>query len=71
MFSIFGIGRRLDYSRKFLPMKASRALYEKDQLSFAVGEIPFIECCPELWVKAVKDTLVPVWLAVSCENSGK
>ncbi len=25
-------------------------LLRNEQLSAAIGEIPFIECCPELWV---------------------
>ncbi len=25
-------------------------IVRNDQLSSAVGEIPFVECCPELWV---------------------
>ena len=28
-----------------------------DQLSSAIGEIPFVECCPELWV--IDDEIFP------------
>lgn len=54
------------------------------QLTAAVGEIPFVECCPELWViddeawprakKFVdawfkKDPVVPPWSCPQCQES--
>jgi hypothetical protein len=54
------------------------------QLTAAVGEIPFVECCPELWViddeawpraKMLvdawfkKDPLVPSWCCPQCRES--
>ncbi|MDA3903269.1 MAG: DUF2007 domain-containing protein [Desulfuromusa sp.] len=36
--------------KEILANEGIQCALRNDQLSSAVGEIPFIECCPELWV---------------------
>lgn len=43
--------------RELLANEGIACLVRNDQLSSAVGEIPFIECFPELWV--IDDDVLP------------
>jgi len=36
--------------QEILANEGIKCILKNDQLSSAVGEIPFVECCPELWV---------------------
>ncbi len=36
--------------KEILAKEGIKCSLRNDQLSSAVGEIPFVECCPELWV---------------------
>ncbi len=36
--------------KEILAAEGIDCIVRNDQLSSAVGEIPFVECCPELWV---------------------
>jgi hypothetical protein len=45
---------QLGHLRNVLEQSGIRCLIKNEQLSGALGEIPFLECLPELWV--VRDT---------------
>jgi hypothetical protein len=36
--------------KDILAKEGIECMLRNDQLSSAVGEIPFVECCPELWI---------------------
>ena len=57
--------------KEILDNEGVDCLLRNEQLSAAVGEIPFIECCPELWV--IDDEVFPrakVLLDAWFENAG-
>ncbi|PLY03453.1 MAG: DUF2007 domain-containing protein [Desulfuromonas sp.] len=43
--------------REILAKEGIDCLIRNDQLSSGLGEIPFIECCPELWI--IDDEAMP------------
>lgn len=43
--------------RNVLESAGIECLVRNDRLSGAIGEIPFVECWPELWVRRPGDTL--------------
>lgn len=48
----FGLyeGYQADLLRDILAREGINCVLRNVQLTAAVGEIPFVECCPELWV---------------------
>ncbi len=61
--------------KEILAAEGIDCIVRNDQLSSAVGEIPFVECCPELWV-IDSDTypraklLLNAWLKKSTPEDG-
>jgi hypothetical protein len=47
----------ISHLRNILESTGIRCLVRNDRLSGAVGEIPFVECWPELWLLDERDAL--------------